>query len=339
MSNQAHRAFLEIFWQANSYDMTCAYCNRAVSRSVDTRSSARATIDHVMPISRGGAQYDLRNTVIACYSCNQRKGRDLWTIRPDVQERIDRVAKIAERQNDTLHQEAREMAVPLSKFTPSGKRISPLNEQEIREMIFRLSDLATTRSHKNWLSKMNLAFEAQCFSDGKHYLTESQVTATSRIIADAEKVCARKSPLIGASSESPSELPGSPKPKEAATPAQNKKFPGAEIIRQKKFKSITDLARYSYPLYEHYRQATASDAELSEQLLAAFEANGARPINSEIFRLAYAARKAKGIKRQRISKKAPAAKVFSRWYSGILAKIGFAAAALGAATFALAHFG
>ena len=33
-----------------------------------------ATVDHVMPLSKGGAEFDEANCVVACYRCNQKKG-------------------------------------------------------------------------------------------------------------------------------------------------------------------------------------------------------------------------------------------------------------------------
>ena len=32
-----------------------------------------ATVDHVVPVSKGGGRYDRGNCVIACYACNQKK--------------------------------------------------------------------------------------------------------------------------------------------------------------------------------------------------------------------------------------------------------------------------
>lgn len=42
----------------------CFYCGTPDARSVD----------HVIPVSRGGAQWDLDNLVPACVSCNSKKG-------------------------------------------------------------------------------------------------------------------------------------------------------------------------------------------------------------------------------------------------------------------------
>jgi 5-methylcytosine-specific restriction endonuclease McrA len=44
---------------------TCAYCGRRCS-------TQEATVDHVLPVSRGGRS-TWENTVVACFPCNQRK--------------------------------------------------------------------------------------------------------------------------------------------------------------------------------------------------------------------------------------------------------------------------
>jgi 5-methylcytosine-specific restriction endonuclease McrA len=44
---------------------TCAYCGKVCS-------PREATVDHVLPVSRGGCS-SWGNTVTACYRCNQRK--------------------------------------------------------------------------------------------------------------------------------------------------------------------------------------------------------------------------------------------------------------------------
>lgn len=45
----------------------CAYCARSLPVS-------QLTMDHVIPLSRGGHPIDRRNLVAACLSCNQQKG-------------------------------------------------------------------------------------------------------------------------------------------------------------------------------------------------------------------------------------------------------------------------
>lgn len=61
-------------------DLVCHYCStpnlvKEVSEPV-TKSKLRllATVDHVHPRSKGGAEYDKDNLVVACYPCNQQKG-------------------------------------------------------------------------------------------------------------------------------------------------------------------------------------------------------------------------------------------------------------------------
>lgn len=60
------------------YDGCCAYC----SKPLPFRS---ATIDHVMPISKGGSNWP-SNLVPACATCNKSKGNRLWTPRQPGQE-------------------------------------------------------------------------------------------------------------------------------------------------------------------------------------------------------------------------------------------------------------
>lgn len=54
--------FLQVF---NLYGQCCAYCRKPLTRE-------ECTIDHVIPISRGGSN-TINNLVPACKSCNTRK--------------------------------------------------------------------------------------------------------------------------------------------------------------------------------------------------------------------------------------------------------------------------
>ncbi len=45
----------------------CHYCGKEMSKR-------EATIEHVVPVSRGGPVTDRRNIVLACEVCNKRKG-------------------------------------------------------------------------------------------------------------------------------------------------------------------------------------------------------------------------------------------------------------------------
>lgn len=63
----------------NSHELICHYCGRDnLKLEVDVTKRAElkelATIDHVVPISKGGAIYDEDNCVVACFPCNQKKG-------------------------------------------------------------------------------------------------------------------------------------------------------------------------------------------------------------------------------------------------------------------------
>ena len=60
-------------------ELRCEYCCRG-GLSVDVgenpgkeRLAVLATIDHVVPLSKGGEEKDEKNLKVACYSCNQRK--------------------------------------------------------------------------------------------------------------------------------------------------------------------------------------------------------------------------------------------------------------------------
>ena len=59
----------------------CRLCNRPVDRSLTDRRSPQApTIDHIVPLARGGA--DIRDNVqLAHQRCNSAKGARLWTTR------------------------------------------------------------------------------------------------------------------------------------------------------------------------------------------------------------------------------------------------------------------
>lgn len=60
-------------------DLQCHYCGRkglvTDVPDVPTRAELRslATLDHVIPRSKGGAEMDEKNIVVACFSCNQKK--------------------------------------------------------------------------------------------------------------------------------------------------------------------------------------------------------------------------------------------------------------------------
>lgn len=56
------------YWLWWKYGGECAYCHKGF----DWRYGL--TIDHIQPISKGGAVRDVRNMALACAGCNQAKG-------------------------------------------------------------------------------------------------------------------------------------------------------------------------------------------------------------------------------------------------------------------------
>lgn len=69
---------------------TCFYCgvetcltseiprdpkSTAERRMARAMKGKKATIDHLVPVSKGGAEFDIENMVVACLRCNQEKGQ------------------------------------------------------------------------------------------------------------------------------------------------------------------------------------------------------------------------------------------------------------------------
>lgn len=57
--------------------LACHYCGRddLIRELPDyvKKAANLATIDHVVPVSKGGKKFEKSNCVVACYGCNQRK--------------------------------------------------------------------------------------------------------------------------------------------------------------------------------------------------------------------------------------------------------------------------
>lgn len=61
-------------------DWKCPLCARFMFESNGkTCKSWRATVDHIIPVSKGGARFDRRNLRVVCYKCNKEKGNSLLT--------------------------------------------------------------------------------------------------------------------------------------------------------------------------------------------------------------------------------------------------------------------
>lgn len=68
-ANENYAANVHV-WRSRLYARQagrCAYCNRKVSRK-------NGTLDHIVPIDRGGVVDDIRSLIFCCYECNQEKG-------------------------------------------------------------------------------------------------------------------------------------------------------------------------------------------------------------------------------------------------------------------------
>lgn len=57
-------------------DLICVYCG-ATGLLEEGANSVLATIDHIHPKCEGGSKFDELNLCVACFSCNQRKGRKI----------------------------------------------------------------------------------------------------------------------------------------------------------------------------------------------------------------------------------------------------------------------
>ena len=53
--------------------LTCAYCGKTNLKINSNNNNELATIDHIRPRSKGGAEYDYDNLCVCCYTCNQKK--------------------------------------------------------------------------------------------------------------------------------------------------------------------------------------------------------------------------------------------------------------------------
>jgi len=66
-------------WEEERGSLDCHYCNRVNLHKITdgVEPERQATLDHVMPRARGGAEYDESNLVVACRPCNEKKKDDL----------------------------------------------------------------------------------------------------------------------------------------------------------------------------------------------------------------------------------------------------------------------
>jgi len=67
--------FQKWFLKKQSKPLQCSYCSESplFKNSKITPRSKLATLDHVYPRARGGAEYDQNNLVVSCSPCNAKK--------------------------------------------------------------------------------------------------------------------------------------------------------------------------------------------------------------------------------------------------------------------------
>ena len=77
MSLKSRNAFFNR-WIVKYNNLNCIYCNKECRRDVEQCSPDKATVDHIVPTSKGGSR-KMDNLTLSCFSCNQKKGNTIWT--------------------------------------------------------------------------------------------------------------------------------------------------------------------------------------------------------------------------------------------------------------------
>jgi 5-methylcytosine-specific restriction endonuclease McrA len=74
--HRARNDFLDSELKEKGY-LECYYCHRKHLRRRGGKANERATVDHIIPVSRGGGWTDQANFVVCCDSCNRKKSNHL----------------------------------------------------------------------------------------------------------------------------------------------------------------------------------------------------------------------------------------------------------------------
>lgn len=85
MASSRHQQILEIIATDNTFERVelrgeiawegrCIFCRRRLWIQLDGQPISRATIEHIVPRSKGGTDA-LENLALACSGCNHEKGR------------------------------------------------------------------------------------------------------------------------------------------------------------------------------------------------------------------------------------------------------------------------
>jgi 5-methylcytosine-specific restriction endonuclease McrA len=67
------RADLLTKWEKERGGLFCHYCGKGPLPVEDLSYKKVATIDHFIPLSKGGEKFDPNNLVVSCYKCNSKK--------------------------------------------------------------------------------------------------------------------------------------------------------------------------------------------------------------------------------------------------------------------------
>lgn len=63
-----------------SQKLICAYCGKKdlkLNSHHGRNLGSLATIDHIIPLSKGGSRFDRKNLTVACHTCNNKKGNKI----------------------------------------------------------------------------------------------------------------------------------------------------------------------------------------------------------------------------------------------------------------------
>lgn len=100
-------------------DLCCTYCQKnnliIEDEGMYVKSHIKATIDHVLPISKGGEFFSVKNVVVACEKCNQLK--DDLTLQEFLKRFAHRLKPNYEILQNFLYEESHNMVEKLSLFS------------------------------------------------------------------------------------------------------------------------------------------------------------------------------------------------------------------------------
>jgi len=79
---RARKIFLRRFKKKNGGKLHCEYCKRGPLKADNGNffsTLKNATIDHKVPLSKGGKRFDFDNMACSCEKCNRKKGdKEQW---------------------------------------------------------------------------------------------------------------------------------------------------------------------------------------------------------------------------------------------------------------------